>query len=263
MKKRLFVAGIALVAMSAFVTGCDKTDDDATTTGTAKVRMHLTDGPADYDAIYLDIKSVEVTMAGSSAQTLSIIHPGTYNLLDFKNGLDTLLLEADLPAGTISQMRLILGDNNTIVVDGQTYPLSTPSAQQSGVKLNLNQNFVAGGAYDVWIDFDAAKSIVETGNGQYKLKPVIRAYSALTDGRIEGYVLPLAAFSTVYAVNGTDTFSAIPNLVSGYYKMSGLPSGNYSVWIDANAGGYLDTMISNVTVTYGMETDLGIITLHQ
>lgn len=39
-----------------------------------------------------------------------------------------LLGEAELEEGTCSQIRLVLGDNNELVVNGESYPLQTPSA---------------------------------------------------------------------------------------------------------------------------------------
>jgi hypothetical protein len=49
-----------------------------------------------------------------------------------------------------------------------------PSAEQSGLKLQVNQTLQEGIMYHVLLDFDANKSIVKLGNGGYKLKPVIR-----------------------------------------------------------------------------------------
>ena len=40
-------------------------------------------------------------------------NPGIYNLLDFTNGKDTLIADAELSGGSNSQIRLILGDNNS------------------------------------------------------------------------------------------------------------------------------------------------------
>ncbi len=248
---------LVLCALGLF--SCKKGDNN-NNSGTTTINMHLKDGPGAYDAVWLNIQDVEVTMEGSSAVTLAPIRPGMYDLLQFKNGLDTLLLRATLPAGKINQIRLILGDGNAVVVDGVTEALTTPSAQESGLKLNLNETFAAGGAYDIWIDFDASKSINQTGNGKYMLKPVIRAYSALTDGRVKGYVLPAAAFTTVYVTNGVDTYSAIPG-PDGYFMITGLPAGSYQVTYDAAVVGYTDVTINNVQVSYGVTTDLGIKTL--
>lgn len=259
MRTKLFVAAL-LCALALGFYSCKKSDNN-NNTSTSQVNIHLADDPANYDHVYLDIQQVEVTMSGSAAVTLTPIRPGIYDILKFRNGMDTLLVKATLPAGTIQQIRMVLGANSSVVVSGVTYPLNTPSAQESGVKLNLNQTFAAGGAYDIWIDFDAGKSIVLTGSGTYKLKPVIRAYSSVTMGRIKGYILPLNAFATVYAVNGTDTVSAIPAVADGFFVMNGLVAGNYEIIVDPALISLQTYIQANVQVTYGSETNLGVITL--
>lgn len=257
--KRAFAGLLAGVTVTLLTfSACKKENEsvDLNPSKKANVRFLLTDAPANYDAVYIDVQQIEVTMEGATAVNYTPARTGIYNLLNFRNGLDTLLLDASFPVGKIGQIRLILGENNSVVVDGQTYALNTPSAQESGLKLNLQQELVAGGSYNVWIDFDAGKSIVETGSGKYNLKPVIRAYSELTDGRIKGYVLPAAAMTTVYASNGTDTYTAIPN-ADGYFMFMGLPQGEYTVEYDAAVSTYVDLKFNNVSVTHGMTHDLG------
>jgi len=260
--KRTPVIATAIMIFALMATvffSCKKDNDNSQ--GTARVNFHLTDGPGPYDAVYVDIQQVEVHSDVSGWVTLTPAHPGIYNLLDFSNGMDTLLVAADIPAGSISQMRLVLGSSNSVVINGTSYNLGTPSAQESGLKLNLNSSFSAGGSYDVWIDFDAGRSIVQTGNGQYKLKPVIRAYSATTNGKIKGIVLPLSAGAMVYAINGTDTSSAIPD-AAGNFVISGLTDGTYTLWVDAGiASGLQDTLLPNLTVTYGNTTNVGTLIL--
>ncbi|MES2703185.1 MAG: DUF4382 domain-containing protein [Bacteroidota bacterium] len=255
-KTNVFVAALLCIVLTGFV-ACKKNESSS---GSAQMSVHLTDGPADYDAVYLDIQQIGLTMSGSSEVMLTPYRPGVYNILNFRNGLDTLLARNSIPAGTVNQIRLILGSNNSIVVDGVSHSLNTPSAQESGVKLNLNQTFAANGSYDIWIDFDAAKSIVVTGGGNYKLKPVMRAYSSLTNGKIEGRVLPAAAFTTVYAVNGTDTAAAIPAAADGYFLISGLPTGTYQVLFTPGISLY-SSVSMNVNVSYGTISNVGTITL--
>lgn len=262
---KIFSAVLSLGFISLLSLSACKKDNDTTPQPQqqkANVDLRLTDAPAEYDAVYIDIQKVEVTMEGSAAVTLDPVRAGVYNLLEFRNGLDTLLLRADLPPGKIEQVRLILGSNNSVMIDGQMHMMNTPSAQQSGLKLNLNQEFEAGGSYTLWVDFDAAASIHETGNGKFQLKPVIRAYSSKTDGQIEGYVLPIAALTTVYVTNGVDTYMAIPEN-DGYFNIHGLPEGKYSVTFDASVLAYTDVTINNVDVTYGQKTDLGTTILVQ
>ncbi len=259
MKKKILMFAGCVTLFSAGLFSCKK--DDNTSSGNAQFNMRLTDAPANYDAVNIDIQQIGFTMQGKSEVMITPNRVGVYNILKFKNGLDTMLSSMSLPAGTVGQIRLVLGSNNSVVVAGVSHALNTPSAQESGLKLNLNQTFAANGSYDIWFDFDAAKSIVETGAGSYKLKPTIRAYSAVTNGRISGNVLPLAAFATVYAVNGTDTSAAVPSNIDGSFVISGLATGSYQLIYEPAVSAYL-SFSTSVNVTYGSITSAGTITLH-
>lgn len=253
----LFLAILLFVSLS-FV-ACKKNQ----TSGTSRLTVSLTDDPGSYDAVNVDIQDIQVNTGSDTGWTsLPLARKGVYNLLDFKNGLDTLLTSSELPAGTLSQIRLVLGNNNSVVVNGVNNPLSTPSAQQSGLKLNVHATLVEGIEYKLWLDFDAGRSVVETGNGNYILKPVIRTYSEATSGAIKGSVVPANSHSTAYAIqNTTDTIaSAVADTTSGNFLIGGLPAGNYSVAI--HAGGYADTTLPG-NVTTGSVTDLGSVQLHQ
>src|SRR5690242_8947336 len=149
-------------------TACKK-EEATTSIGTTPVKVRMTDAPAAYDQVNVDIIGVEFKVNSGTTVNLNV-NPGVYNLLDFANGVDTLIASADVPSGELSQVRLILGSNNTIVVDGQPYPLETPSAMQSGLKLNVHTTLQPGVLYELLLDFDASQSIVVEGNGTYKLK---------------------------------------------------------------------------------------------
>lgn len=256
MKKVTLFAGLCWMIVSALA--CNKKEQSG---DTATLKIFLTDDPANYDAVFIDVQSVEIHSDAGGWQQFDLVHPGIYNLLDFRNGLDTLIADVTLPAGNVSQMRLILGDQNTVVVDGVEQPLATPSAQQSGLKFNIHQNLEPNGVYRMWIDFDAARSIVAQGNGGYSLKPVITTYTEATDGRIKGIALPMISEPVIYAIQNGDTAGAIP-ASDGFFMFTGMPEGNYHIWIDASeASGYADVHIENVSVTFGQITDLGVTTL--
>lgn len=251
----------AVLATALFFTSCDKNDSGS---GQARLTVYLTDDPANYEAVYVDIQSIEVnysTAAESGWESLPVERPGVYNLLDFQNGLDTVLSSHSLPAGKISQIRLVLGTDNHVKIDGTTYPLKTPSAQQSGLKLNIHADLVAGIDYKLWIDFDARKSIVVTGSDKFLLKPVIRAYTEAESGAIRGIVLPPATVNMVYAIQAADTLgSAKPDLATGAFLIAGLPGGTYTVAIDASLD-LLDKVIPDVNVTVGASANIGTIEL--
>lgn len=252
MKTKKFVMLAMLLTAGLLLHNCSK-DDDASAKGKAKLDIRLTDNPANYDEVNIHVIGVEI-ITDNGKRTLPT-QSGIYNLLDYAGNTDTLIAGDSIDAGRINQIRLILGDSNTVVIDGITHNLMTPSAQQSGLKINVHKDLVPGVAYEWTLDFDAAKSIVETGNGQYILKPVIRLITDGISGSITGTFDPAAAAGTAYAISGSDTFGAIANS-DGEFLIKHLDAGTYNVLLQP-AATFSDTIINNVNVVNGQMTDIG------
>lgn len=244
--------------MMVLLFSCSEND----ATGKARLEVRLTDAPGDYEEVNVDIQDVQVnTQDSDDSGWQSIpVNKGVYDLKELTNGIDTLLGSTELPAGKISQIRLILGTNNSVKADGQSLPLNTPSAQQSGLKIQIKEELKAGLTYLVLLDFDAALSVVARGNGEYNLKPVIRAVTEAVDGAIEGVVQPAASNPTIYAIIGTDTVSTSADASTGAFRVRGLQDGTYRVVI-APATGYQSKEIADVNVDVGEVTNVGTITL--
>jgi hypothetical protein len=120
---------------------------------------------------------------------------------------------------------------------------------------------VAGVGYTLRLDFDAAQSIVLTGNGKYILKPVIRAIPVAVSGAITGLVTPAASSPKVFAIMGTDTVGTIAD-ASGKFFFPGIAAGTYNVnFIPVSP--YLYKTVSGVVVTTGAVKDMGTITITQ
>ena len=256
---------LAIAMMVVTFSACKKTDVNSSQT--SKMNIYLTDAPASYKAVWVNIQQVMVksdnTDSADGWVNVPLLKPGMYNLLDFRNGDDTLLGGVDLPAGKVSQIRLILGDNNQLELeDGSTVDLKTPSAQQSGLKLNVDAELQPGIPYALVLDFDASRSIVKAGNsGQYILKPVIRAFAKEAGGGIEGVVLPDSANAQISAISGTDTLGAFPD-ATGAYKFWGLPANTYKLIFTADSTtGYQSDTLNNVSVTVGNITTVDTVRL--
>lgn len=262
MKKRALLFVLVVANLQLFF-ACNKNTSNAVS-GSGHLEVRLTDDPSPYDSVLIDIQKVQInnpsdTASDSGWQTLTLFRPGVYNLLRFRNGGDTVLAAADLPAGKIAQLRLILGDNNSVVIGGQSFHLKTPSAQQSGLKLNIHATLISGIVYRLWIDLDAGRSIIATGKGEYMLKPVIRTYTEALGGSIKGHVLPAVAKPQVWAVQGSDSLLALPD-TTGYYFFGGVTTGSWHLLFHAQDTTYADTA-AMVTVTTGVVTDAGTVTL--
>lgn len=255
-----YILSISLAILAGTFSACNKEE----TAGEATLHVRLTDAPADYDAVNVDIQRVEVNASDTEENgwvALTNVRPGIYNLLKLTSGIDTLLASGILPTGKLSQIRLVLGQNNSVVMNGETHKLSTPSAQQSGLKLNIHQTLENGIQYTVLLDFDAARSVIKAGNsGKYNLKPVIRTILSAQNGAIRGEITPSQMTSTVYAISGTDTVSTYAN--EGVFLLKGLASGKYKVIIQSGDS-YQEKTVENVSVQIGKVTQLGAIGLDE
>lgn len=272
MKKISILLSITIAFFIGF-TACDLTDDDDST-GTMEVSM--TDAPANYEAVTITVNDVRVHQ-DANAETdgeesddeaeengwVSIMNESMeVDLLELTNGNQAILGSAELEAGNYSQIRLILGDNNSVTVDGETYNLQTPSAQQSGLKLNVDAEVEEGETYSLLIDFDAARSIVQQGNGGYLLQPVLRSVNLTESGSIAGNVQPSDFNTHVLAVTNGDTTASTITAENGDFQIIGLPAeSTYEVVYHPSSDEYADSTQTNIDVTQGAETNLGTIEL--
>ena len=253
-QKIIFVTLIALV----FATGCNK-KNDTPSGGTTPLKIRMMDAPGNFTQVNIDITSVVCKVNDGADITLNVI-PGIYNLLTFVNGLDTMIASASVPSGTLSQVRLILGPNNSVMVDGNLHPLETPSAMQSGLKLNVHNTLIPGVEYILLLDFDANQSIVLKGNGEYQLKPVIRTVSLASSGSVHGHLSPSVALPAVISIgNGSLSFTTVTD-ANGYFLVRGVTPGIYTATITPQPP-YAPYVLPGLTVTIGMLLELGSIVL--
>lgn len=253
MKKLVLISTVILLALA----GCSENADE---NKNAVLTVLLTDNPGTYEEVLIDVQEVRIHVSSADDESgwlsLENMNKGIYNLLDFTNGMDTVLAEQELPAGEISQIRLVLGENNQVKVDGVYHDLKTPSAQQSGLKLNIHAVLTEGITYRIWIDFDAGRSIVEQGNGKYSLKPVIRTYTDAISGAIKGVIDPVEAKPYIRAVSTeNDTMGTFADTTSGHFLISGLEAGNYTIEVLPTEE-YQTLMVENIAVLTGEVYDL-------
>ena len=258
------------------------------TTGRSSVNIFLTDDPSlVFDHVFLDINKVEIKVEDdtesrhesehqgevddndsrgeTSGGWVSVpIHPGVYDILRFRNGLDTLFGSASFDASRqLKKVRLTLGTNNSVVLNGVSSPL-TLNGNDNFVVIKIDESVVAvnsGGLTNFWIDIDAGRSVRQHGK-DFELKPSAKCFSKEKSAGIEGRVLPAAAGAIVMAINGTDTATAKPE-DEGEFKFIGLKPGTYTLVYHATANGYLDATVANVVVSGTEDTHVPDMTLHQ
>lgn len=260
--RRITTMLIAAMAVTMFYS-CSDDDSKGGQDGMATLKVSMTDAPGDYEAVWVDVEDVLIQYAGSEGEegwvSLEGVEPNRYDLLSLTGGITQLLSTAQVEPGMLTQIRLKLGADNTIVLNGTTdeIPLSTPSAQQSGLKLQVNQELEAGKVYEFLLDFDVDQSIVSAGaSGGFILKPVIRLAAVEGSATISGEVQPSSFQSVVKLQNAANTITAYTS-EDGKFSLNGVPAGTYQFTVTPEAtSGYQTFVKNNVVVTSGEEMEM-------
>jgi hypothetical protein len=248
-------------AIAAILVSCGGGGGGSSTRqGTLNVSM--TDTPAcGFDEVNVTVNKVRVHQSASAAPNDSgwseiVLNPARkINLLTLTNGVLEDLGQVPLPAGHYTQLRLVLDPNtgngfaNSVVLTGTTteISLSTPSAVHSGIKLINEFDVVADQRVDLVLDFNACKSVVKKGNGNFALKPVIKVIPTVENG-IDGFVNPALLGSNVMVSaqqNGVIVNSTVPN-ANGEFFLARLAPGNYDVVFTAD--NFATSVIATVPV---------------
>ncbi len=259
---------VAAVGSAAVLAACGGGGGDG---GDGTLRVALTDAPScGFDHVFVTVEKVRVHQNGAASDSdagwtdINVTPARRIDLLSLTNGALEELGTTPLAAGSYSQIRLVLASNSTTgtgtatianavqPTGGAVIPLTTPSAQQSGLKLQAHFDVAAGQMADVVLDFDACKSVVKAGNsGQYILKPVISVVPRILAG-IQGFVAPsLATGSTTVAAqqNGVTIRATQPDTTTatlGKFSIPFLPAGTYTLVITSD--GHATGVVTGVPV---------------
>src|SRR5688572_33397467 len=101
MKTNVFLSLLIVAFASVFFNACKKEE------GTARVTVHLTDTPATYDAVHVEVIGLEVHTNTEGWMTVPVTD-SIYDLLQLQDSANAVLGSLIIPVGKLSQVRLIL-----------------------------------------------------------------------------------------------------------------------------------------------------------
>jgi hypothetical protein len=180
--------------------------------GPAQVTVLLTDAAVDYiDEAWVDIGAVELVPADDSGPIITLSEDGTdgpVNLLELQDAATEMLADAEIEAGSYSQLRLIVESASVKLADEWTFTdgstekdLKVPSGAQTGIKLVLTSGDdeepleIPPGELVLVVDFDVSQSFVIQGNPETPagihgmlFKPTLRVVVMDVAGSIAGTV---------------------------------------------------------------------------
>lgn len=281
MRITLAVSAIA-VSAAMVVAGCSSGTNSPATPQASSVKVSLSDPAAcqapngQFSHVYVTITDVKAsTNANAKAGDPSFedltpnlsTTPMQIDLLGQANNqcfLAMLGSTTELQAGSYQQIRVILAPdsqgpsisnnkcgsyaNCVVTSDGKTHDLALSSEAKTGLKIPSGQianggfNVGTGKTQDLDIDFNTCSSIVEQGNGQFRLKPVLHAGEvSTTSTSINGTVIsaatgkPLSTGPVIVAAEQKDA-SGIDRIVmrtvadsNGGFVFCPLPAGTYDI----------------------------------
>ena len=107
-----------LILLALIIAGCS---DDSTgpANGNGEIKIYMLDAPSVYDSVVVYISRVEVHASGSAEGSCWIVLNDStryFGLLQLRNGANVLLGDAELQAGSYTQIRLIVTSENYVIV---------------------------------------------------------------------------------------------------------------------------------------------------
>jgi hypothetical protein len=269
-------AACGLLALGLALFGCAGDGDSSGSTngtsagGRGTLNVRLADAPdPTISSLVINVTKVEANIDGGW-QTLDV-QDTEVDLLDLVKN-DILLATNDVPAGHYNQVRVFV-DSATVTDGDGTHNVTIPSGAQTGIKLNVNGDIEPNQIVTLLLDFNVGKSLIKTGNGQYKLQPVIPVVVKVLSGTISGTVRSSSGeladntdVQAIYTSGGSYPVGTEVNtsytLDDGTFKLWALLPGTYTLHFTRTDGEASETAtIEDVTVTANHDTDIGLVTL--
>lgn len=189
----IFLKSLTLACAAALLAACnggggDDDDPALSTGGDGVLTLDIGDAPVDnLQEVNITVTAIEFggdegSTSDEAADVIELDSPVTVNLLEYQNGdFFNLLDTVDVSEGEYSWIRLRLDydDRPPEVLEKNSLnykSLDIPSGEQTGLKLQGGGTLVIDGSEDhhYAIDIDLHRSLIQTGNGDYKLRPTYR-----------------------------------------------------------------------------------------
>ena len=146
----------------------------------AALTLKLSAIPGQYERVFIDLSEVHVKVIDDENDpdcwwSISTSKAGIYDLQQFTEGRQLLLTEgSSLPTGKIYAIKLVLGNINYIISEGDRVDLFTNVIQLNNLNMPIDRTIARGNSYGLEVEMDLSASILEgPAEGQLILNPLV------------------------------------------------------------------------------------------
>lgn len=241
--------------------------------GKGSIKLAITDAAIDDAAhVFVSFNRIEISTSGDSWIEIPLGSTETFDIAALRDGVAAPLAAlSSLPAGDYQQIRLGLDPERPPVLelkDGTEHTLTIPSGAESGLKLVGGFKVVEGESLNLTIDFDLRKSLVRTGGGSYRMKPVLRVVADAQAAVLEGEADEAGSVVCVYeAGRAKDTDDSCDGAITSAivkedksFVAAFLPPGDYEMRVFSPTAGTYSDVIEDVSLQAGKKVKLDKVT---
>ncbi len=160
-----------------FFTSCSDEFDTETYENSALVSVKLQAAPSTFSNVNIDIQDVQFRILEDENNpnawvSLNAVNTGVHDITQFSSGQIVVLVNFDeVPSKFVHNIRLVYGEENSVVKDGILYDLEmSPTSEHNSVNV-VEKQLVSNKLYEFVIEFDVDNSIEVNSQGEAELHP--------------------------------------------------------------------------------------------
>jgi len=184
--------GMLVVSLGCGSSSPSSSSPTAPSTNPSTLNITLQDSPfSDATALLVTFSAVSAHLTGGPFMTLPFVSNATTRTCDLKRlmAAQDVLGTGPMPPGHYTQLRLEVASailyfdqassgspcaTTMAAPAGRSAPVEIPSAD---IRLNREFDVTSTTATTILLDFDGDQSVTQTGNGEYRMNPVITVVS--------------------------------------------------------------------------------------
>lgn len=157
-------------------------------TAKGKIKIETFDSPPTVNMDHLFLHIIETQANHLDSGWISLSNPDTViDYLSLTNGNIAVVTDTLATVGKYNMIRFLLGDSNSVVVDGISHSLKTKGNGKKQIKVHVDFEIAAGNTATVMMDLDASRSVTAKSK-KFNFTPVAKAFPKSRSASISGKV---------------------------------------------------------------------------